>query len=693
MTHLDRLTLLSTSFVATFAMLCPASALAGGTKLRNIKTFGELSKGETKNAIIAPKGTVIVGYTDQSADIPGTELVLSCQSAGSKAYAATGMPAAVYEVSQGKGTPTFRELSKLPGVAVTAVAKDNKGRVFAATLPGSKIYQIAKGKKPKVFADLKAGRIWDLQMHRGRLYAATGPEGRVFSISASGKATLVLDTEAVDVLTLLSLPDALLAGTANQARIYQVTDKKEGLLLREFDGKEVRALRSKGNQIYATVNAFESRGLGGLGKMVQKVNESSVTGAAPIRDQLKEESRKASGTLYRMTLQGPAKASSMAESAWESLFEKDDQYFTDLAVVEGGKAAMVTSSQEGKVYRVRGFAQPTLIADFDQQQASAICQLSSGAMMAFTAGPASVHRLAAAQAKSATYLTEPLDAGLPAQYGMLRLRGKDKLSVRTRSGPSEEIDGRWTPWRTVALKQDGIFRAGSINAKRMRFLQVEVRLDSVTASLDTLEFFYRPFNLAPAMKEITIAAPKFDAESDEAPETMQEVKWSADARDDDDLHFDLAIRPVQSRSGWTPLNRGEPVTEETFELNTQSFPDGLYELSVTASDEPSNGSAQAKKERRVSEPFLIDKARPGFSQVKRKGMRITGNAIDKLSRIRDVSYQIDNRGYRLASPVDGLYDEHQEAFEIELPAQTPANARILIRTRDEQGNQRKISLP
>lgn len=681
------------SYSALLAATCLAApALAGGTQLRKISSFDDFSKGETQSAIISPQGKLLVGYKDQIQSFEDTELVLGCSAEGSKTYATTGLPARVYEVLPGKNAPRLTKLADLPGVAVTAVTKDGQGRILAATLPGSKIYQIRRGKKPTVFAELRAGRIWDLKMHRGKLYAATGPEGRVFSLDARGKSTLALDTDAVDVLTLLSLPDALLAGTANQAGIYQITKKKEGQLLRTFDGKEVRVLKSSGKHIYVVVNAFESRGLGGLRKMVQKVNETSVTGSAPIRERLKEDSRKASGLLYRMTLTGPAKANAMAESAWEELLEKEDQYFTDLALLEQGRAAMVTSSQEGKVYRVRGFQDATLVADFEQQQASAVCRAKGGSIFAFSAGPAAAHQLTFAPAVTATYTSEPFDATLPAQYGMLRLRGKGKLRVSTRTGPSERIDPRWTAWKPITLRSEGIYQVAPIKARRMRFIQLQVKLASADARLDAVEFFYRPFNLAPVMEKLSVAPPKFRKQSDEEPEAMQEIKWSVDARDDDDLQFELSIRANDEGSGWTQLNRGEPVTEESFELNTQSFPDGAYQVAVRASDEPSNGSAQAKSDRMVSEPFLIDKTRPEFLSVKRKGNRITGEVKDGLSRIHDVSYQIDNLGYRVASPSDGLYDERREAFELELPAQTPASARILIRVRDEQGNRHTTSV-
>lgn len=668
------------------AALLPSSALAGGTQINRLSSFEDFSKGESKNAIISPQGQVLVGYADSSTTLEDSELVLRCAAKGSKIYAGTGQPAAVYEVQAHKGKPRFRKLAQLPGVSVTSVVKDSQGRILAAVLPGAKIYQIIPGKKPKIFAELLAGRIWDLQMHKGTLYAATGPEGRVFSISRKGKSKLALDTEAVDVMTLLSMKDALLAGTANNAAVYRVGSKPEGELLEAFEGNEVRALRQEGRYLYAVVNEFSSPGLSELNKMVQKVAEASVTGSEQTRTRLENESAKSSGKVYRMSLHKGKSSSAMAESVWESLFEKEGQYFTDLTPVEGGRSAIVTSSGEGKVYRIRGFQSPSLVADFEEQQASAVCKAPSGAIMAFSAGPAAAHRLVFAQANQASYVTEPLDADYPAQYGQLRLRGQGALKVQTRSGPSERIDARWTPFRSVSLKKDGIFRVGQIAAKRMRFLQVKVSLASPTDRLDALEVFYRAHNLAPHMGEITVGGPKFEPESDSEPPSSLEVKWESQARDGDELVYELALRPVRKGSGWKALNRGETVSEESYELPTSNLPDGIYELSVTASDELANGSRDAKRDRRVSDPFLVDKSRPKVLSVQRKGKRVSGKVSDKLSRIHDVAYRIDQGSYRAASATDGIFDEHEEGFEIELPDTLHESSRIMIRVRDEQGN-------
>jgi len=117
------------------------------------------------------------------------------------------------------------------------------------------------------------------------------------------------------------------------------------------------------------------------------------------------------------------------------------------------------------------------------------------------------------------------------------------------------------------------------------------------------------------------------------------------------------------------------------------LPDGIYELQLTASDEPAVGSAAAGIDVLISEPFVVDRTRPTLEGVKVEGLRITGVAKDQGGFIHDVAFAIDGGDFRAASAADGVFDSPSERFEIALPGDLgPGGHRVVVRARDARGN-------
>ena len=134
------------------------------------------------------------------------------------------------------------------------------------------------------------------------------------------------------------------------------------------------------------------------------------------------------------------------------------------------------------------------------------------------------------------------------------------------------------------------------------------------------------------------------------------------------------------------LNEGQPLSKKELELALDSVADGVYEVSVRASDEPSNGSGRAMSDELVSDPFVVDRSRPRLEQVKVQGDTVRGLAIDAGSFVHDVAYALDEGSFRAASPSDGIFDGPRESFELRLPALAPGKHRLVLRARDAHGN-------
>ena len=317
-----------------------------------------------------------------------------------------------------------------------------------------------------------------------------------------------------------------------------------------------------------------------------------------------------------------------------------------------------------------------------------MCLTDSGDVLATASDGAAVYALQQKPAKQARWVSEVLDADQVARYGSFALRGEGKLELRVRTGPTKEVDDRWSSWTAVKLARENDELRGSTDVPRRRYLQLEVVLADDAAELRGITAFYAPENLAPLIEEITIKQPSVSTSDDDESKPELEIDWSSDARDDDDLLYDVRIRRSGAGDGgWVKLNRDKPLTAKKLTLDLETLADGIYEVEVRASDEPSNGAGSAATDVLISEPFVIDRTRPTLEAVTASNGRISGVAKDRGSYVHDVGFAIDGGEFRAASASDGLFDSSTEKWDLILPSDLGAGThRVVIRARDARGN-------
>lgn len=701
--------------VTSALVLAPLPALAGGTQKRVVSSYAELDKGETEGAAIEASGKVTVGYLPQRGEIKATT-AFSCLAQGKSVLVGSADEAAIWRVfpnlssrpgkatgpgkagksgedEKKKASPAatlkVEKVAALEGVVVSAMLTLPGGDVLAATVPGGKIVRVSGKGKVTPFAELKVSQIWALALHKGRVLVGTGPKGELWSLSTAGKdPKVILDVEEKDVLSVLSIGDAVVAGVGPRAKLYQVIGDVEGRMLHAFDGDEVRSLALTKTGLLVAVNAFADRQLSSLDALTKTLNRTSLTGPESTGGLTNERSPAASARIYHVDL-GPKRDVARAlEAPWEKWLERDKQYFTSLLALEDGQSALVSSSDSGKIYRVRGPRDVATVGDFEERQATALCSLPKGPVFATVAHGAGVYQLRGAAASGAKYRSEVFDAGQPASYGAIVLRGTG-LSLRARVGPTPGHDRQWSEWKTIPVRKGIAGLRGSLAAlPQRRYLELEVSLDSPSSELRSIELFYAPENLAPLITSVDIDHPRFEDGSNAEPSSNMTIKWKVDPRDDDALVYDVRIRPEGSGDEeWIKLNRDDTlVTAKELKLDLTTMPDGVYEVEVRASDEPTNGSAKAKSDELRSAPFVVDRQRPEVTGISVKGRRITAKANDAGGYVHDVAYSIDGGPFRAASPSDGLFDSPAEDLAIDLPELPKGKHRVVIRARDSFGN-------
>jgi len=704
--------------------LAPAPAFAGGTRTWDVSSQAELDKGETFGAAIEASGRVTVGFLPARGEVPGTT-AFTCLATKSGALVGTADAATIQRIVPGKrkrggakkadakagkgkaktakaskGDAEIPELvleqvAKLEGVVVSAMAELPGGDIAAATLPGGKIVKVDRKGKVSTLATLTGvEQIWALVVHEGKLYAGTGPKGEVWAMSTAGKdPKVVLDVDEKDVLSLLAVGKHIVAGVAPQAKLYQVGDGLEGTMLHDFAGDEVRALALTRTGLVAAVNTFADRKLSSLDALTKNLDRTSLMGQPPAGSLDGDKQVQADGKVYHVELGAKRDLARATEATWESWLEREKQYFTSVLALDENGTVLVSSSDGAKVYRVRGPRDVATVADLEERQATALCPMPKGTVVATTAHGAAVYELGAAPAKQARWVSDVLDATQPAHFGAVRLRGRGPLTMRARTGPTDEPDKRWGEWKTIALTSEPTGSRGSLAAlTERRYLQVEVGLGSPDAELRALELFYAPENLAPLLTDVVVDRPEL---KENEPEPNVTITWKVDARDDDELVYDVRVRPEGGgKDQWIKLNPTDAlVTKKELKWDLSTVPDGVYEIEVIASDEPTNGTARARKDEIVSAPFVVDRQRPTIVKpVVDKG-RVKATAKDEGGHIKDVMISIDGGPLRAASPVDGLFDSGNEAFEFVLPGDlAKGQHRVVLRARDSFGNTASVAV-
>jgi hypothetical protein len=695
MTASTRIVRYLSAALLTASLCSPQAALAGGTKTHEVEDFSEFSEGEVEGAAIETSGRVTRGYTVEGAQLDLSS-VFTCLTDGKQAWVGTADEATIQRVDLRGGTPAVEQLVELEGVVVSAMARLPSGDLVAAVLPGGKLIRVDKKGKVSDFAELKdVEQIWAIVPHKGRLLVATGPKGELWSVKTDGKdAKIVLDVPEKDILSVLTLGDEILVGTSPKSRLYKVDSELEGVLLHEFKADEVRALAVSGTWLVAAVNEFEDRSISSRSALTKQLNRSSLTGEKPEDNNTSRARADADAALWAVDLGQKRDILRAQDAAWDEWFTKKSQYFIDLLALDDQGTVLAASSEGGRIYRARGRRDVAVVADLEERQATSLCAVEGGLVVATASDGAAVYALSQAPAKNARWVSEVLDATHPARYGSFALRGEGKLELRVRTGPTREVDDRWSAWKSVKLTREGPELRGSTDIPRRRYLQVEVTLASADAELRSIVAFYAPENLPPLIEKIEVKGPNVSRTSDDEPDAEIEVEWDVEARDSDDLLYDVYIRPEGGGDDeWVKLNTEGPTTKKEIKLDLDTLADGIYEVRVVASDEPSNGSAAAAKDELVSAPFVIDRTRPTLETVKVDGRRITGVAKDRGSYIHDVAFAIDGGEFRAASPSDGLFDSGSEKFELVLPDDLgPGPHRVVVRARDAHGNLETVAL-
>jgi hypothetical protein len=687
------------------AFLLPLTAFAVKTERWEINSAQAFLRGKLNRLTVSSDGDLRLGYGSTKLGEFAKEVWCSTVARDGTIYFGTGSPADVYAV--GKDGQAGR-IFQTDAIAVTALAIDSHGNVYAATLAEGKIFKIPAGKKDGTeFCRVRAPYVWSLAFDKDdRLYAGTGPDGKIYRISTDGKSEEWFAGEEANILSLaLDADGALLAGGSDRGLLYRIGEKGKGIVLQEFGEDEIKSIVVSGRDLYVGVNKQRVRRPRATGTrrpsaaefedLTDRLTSQYGTRAAESTDRSREtppETRLGNitgSTLYKRNAAGRVDRLAM----W------DNEAIMNMALDAAGDV-LIAASGQGRVYRVHGGERWDLLFDFDEQQALTVAVHDGHLAFVGTGNIGNGYRIDPQPATDGDYTSEIHDCKFLTTWGNLSWMGTGSVAATTRTGNTALPDNTWSDW-SAPLKTT----PSKVMSPHARFIQIRAHLERASDPvLDSISLYSQIQNQKPEVTALEIgekpkppAPEKPKADNPEEPEKKPEepkpkaatpvkkINWRADPRDGDTLVYRLYFR-AEGDDVWVPMPLDKPLKKMEYAWDTESVADGWYRLKVVASDEESNPAGDALTDDKVSDPVKVDNTRPAVVNLAFSNNLLTGVARDNLSLIRNLEYAVDGGEWKFFAPKDGVFDDREEAFEVKLDVLKPGPHTIAVRATDEEGN-------
>jgi hypothetical protein len=716
------------SLVAVFALTLAAQAVVPQKWM--FRTYDDFLRGKFDGVSVSADGLLSLALREETIGGPTEDFYLSfLMTPDGIGYLGTGHEGKVYRIDREGKVELFFQA---PEMDVTSLAADKSGAVYAGTSPNGKIYKIASTGKAAEFFNPSERYIWNLAFEDdGNLLAAVGESGGIYEISPKGEGRQIFKSHENHVLCLkLDRGREIIAGTGGAGIVYRIAKAGRISVVFESPFEEVRtlALDLDGN-IYAAAGGAPTKGkkeeLPIPPAAAQVMVSVSASAAAPVGAEAApgvpqkpagagapSAAPREPGALFRISPDG------VATRIWNSAEEMIYSLFWN----ESEKKVYFGTGPNGRVYALDQNDKVTLVFQKESEQ---ILELQPvGVRIYFLAdNPSQLGVLFPELRLSGEYISPVLDARLLASWGKIsweaELQTGAIVQFQTRSGNTFEPGPGWSEWSPPYQKEEG----EQVLSPKARYLQFKTMFKSQSSKASPVvskaTIYYLQTNVAPKInrldvlpvnevylkpleqEEVILGLEKAGSEAgqkkDEAKSFMvpkkverkgyQTITWEAEDENGDAIRCAISVR-AEGEKAWRLLE--EKWTESVFTFDTANFPDGVYFIKLTASDDASNPPDLAKMSEKITPALIIDNTAPAIKnvQIVREGggLAVAFQTEDTFSPIKEAKVLVRPDDWRVVFPEDGLCDSKQESFKVKLALGAKSENLITIAVKDACGN-------
>jgi hypothetical protein len=710
-----RKNLVIVSIVIAAAVIVNAAA----PQFRLFATAEDMEKGSSLGVSIGAFGVLTLApETTQlhSAALPN--LWCLANDAQGNVLVGGGNPARVLALKLASATGSAKATTIFTGDEHSVFAVLPRGKdLYVATSPDGQIYRLDAERKVQKYFKPEAKYIWALAAGaNGALYAATGSPARLYRIDREDKGSIIFECDEQHVRSLhFSNKGWLYLGSSGNGYIYRLRpDGSEVSVLYDAPLDEIlQVLPADDGAVYAAA-AGQARGVppgvgGQPGEVAtidddEPLEESQAAPARPgdeaLAPLLASGQQKSKSALYRISPNGQVK------DLWNA---RADHIHS--AILEKAGTLLVGTGDRGRLYRVTPDGSRALLVEMEAPQLTALSLDGRGDVLMTSSNPGVVTLLRNNLRATGEYRSEVIDAKVASRWGAVSWEQEGAGAVRfsTRSGNTGKPDKTWSAWAAVESKANG-----GISSPLARFLQWRVELEKKEESspqLKRVQISYLQNNVAPEITQITIHPPgdyfpdaakkvedgdknetngRAGNNQDPGRKTFQKgaqsISWQARDENNDRLQFSLFYRMV-GETAWREISKN--VQAAAYSWDSQTMPDGEYQVRIIASDAKSNPPAMEAVGEKISLPFVVDNTPPVVERVvaKKEGGQMTFSfaAADALNRLKEAWYAVDAGEWQLVYPRDGVVDQRREQFAITLNALTGGHT-LTVKVSDAAGN-------
>lgn len=702
---------LTACVVASLVLLLSQPGEAAKVKVWHHHQHSHHEKAQFKQAVVTSEGALRLSRQLRPlANLESAHVWEVVEDRQGNLFAATGDEGKLYKITP-DGKASVVHTSRDSQILSLAITPD--GTVFAGTGPSGTIIAIPPEGQPRLFAEDLDSYVWCLAHNSTTksLYAGTGPKGRIYEIGHDGKSRVFYATKQEHILSLAIGPDQkLYAGTDKNGLVYRIEPMGKAFVLFQAPQAEIRSLLVTSDAVYAgTSSPIRRRGSTGVtnssssgnssistlagnssqavAKLVVKTGITPASAVPSASSSSSEESRSGGGhastppaggenSLYRIAHDGTVR-----------------ELFRDKALIlcslRENNRILVGTGTRGQLFEIDETSKErTEIARLDHGLIHCMVKRRDGSIVVGAGDPGKLYVLESRFAGRGTVLSEVLDAKITSRWGALtwkaNLPAGTSLSLAFRTGNVSEPDETWSDWSAEITQPND----SAVPAPAARFLQYRVTLTTnnprLTPELRTLSLRYLTTNQGPEITAFEV--PDLDAANLDNPKKLK-LKWSASDSNDDELTYNLYVR----KDGWADwVLLEEEFEKKDYEWDTSTFPSGMYQLKLVASDRRDNSPQEALTVTRLSAPFPVSHIPPAVT-VKVNGMDggqvlIEADAKDPLVRLTEASFSVNGKRWINVFPADGLFDSKAETFRFRTDSLRPGTYVLVLRVRDAAGN-------